>query len=61
MSRPAEHWITPLVLLMLTVAYMYVLREFFVTHRFMLTHDSVSNFAPYQFAFTGVRNDTLLL
>jgi hypothetical protein len=61
MSRPTERWITPLVLLMLTVGYVYVLRDVFVTHRFMLTHDSVVNFAPYQFAFTGVPNDALLL
>jgi hypothetical protein len=53
MSRPAERWITPLVLLMLTVGYVYVLRDVFVTHRFMLTHDSVANFAPCQFAFAG--------
>jgi len=61
MSRPAQRWITPLVLLMLTVGYVYVLRDVFVTHRFMLTHDSVANCAPYQFAFTGVRNGALPL
>ena len=46
---------------MLTVGYVYVLRDVFITHRFILTHDRVVNFAPYQFAFTGVPNDALLL
>jgi hypothetical protein len=36
-------------------------RHVFVTHRFMLTHDSVANFPPYQFAFTGVHNRALPL
>jgi len=46
---------------MLTVGYVYVLRDVFGTHRFMLTHDTVVDFAPYQFAFTGMPNDALLL
>ena len=61
MSRPGARWITPLVLLILAVSYVYVLRDVFVTHRLMLRHDSVANFAPYQFAFTGVRNGSLPL
>ena len=61
MSRPAERWITWLVLLLLTLSLVYVLREVFVTHRVMLTHDSIANFPPYQFAFSGVRTGTLPL
>jgi hypothetical protein len=61
MTRPAERWMTLLVLLMLTVSFVYVYRDVFVTHRFMLTHDSVANFPPYQFAFTGVHNGALPL
>lgn len=40
---------------------MYLLRDVYVTHRFMITHDSVANFAPYQFAFTGLRTGVLPL
>jgi hypothetical protein len=61
MRRAAERWVTALVLLLLTVSFVYVFRDVFVTHRFMLTHDSVANFPPYQFAFTGVHNGALPL
>jgi hypothetical protein len=61
MSRRAERWITPLILLVLTAGYVYVFRDVFVTHRFMLTRDSVANFPPYQFAFSAVRNGELPL
>lgn len=40
---------------------MYLLRDVYLTHRFMITHDSVANFAPYQFAFTGLRTGVLPL
>jgi hypothetical protein len=39
----------------------YLLRDVYVTHRFMITHDSVANFAPYQFAFTGLHTGVLPL
>lgn len=61
MRWPGTRWTTPVLLLALTATYVYVMRDVFITHRFMLTHDSVANFAPYQFAFTSVRTGTLSL
>ena len=46
---------------MLTVGHVYVLRDVFVTHQFMLMHDFVASFVPYRFAFAGAHNDALLL
>ena len=43
MSARAERWISLLILLGLAVGYGYVLRDVFVTHRFMLTYHSVEN------------------
>ncbi len=56
-----RRWIIPLALLLLTASHVYLLRDVYVTHRFMITHDSIANFPPYQFAFTGLRTGVLPL
>lgn len=56
-----RRWITPLVLLLLCAGHFFVLRDVYVTHRFMITHDSIANIGPYQFAFTGLRTGVLPL
>jgi hypothetical protein len=57
----ANRWITPVALLLLFASHVYLLRDVYLTHRFMITHDSVANFAPYQFAFTGLHTGVLPL
>jgi hypothetical protein len=57
----AYRWITPVALLLLFASHVYLLRDVYLTHRFMITHDSVANFAPYQFAFTGLHTGVLPL
>jgi len=61
MRLAAPRIISTLLILFLTAAYVVTLRDIYITHGYTITHDSIANVGPYQFAFTALRRGTLPL